>query len=82
MLKIIACIKISMPEIATKEKKIKDFEKILSLLKKERKISLIYLSKKTSLDFEKIKDLLAELDKKRAIKIVQPALGAPYLTIE
>ena len=63
------------------EKKDKSHEVLLSLLKKNGKVSFITLSNKLGKDFEEIKDLLAEIDKKKLIKIMHPVIGAPYITL-
>jgi len=65
-----------------REKKDSSPKIMLSMLRKSKKVSFIALSKTLKKDFEEIKDLISLIDKKKLIKIIQPAVGAPYITIE
>ncbi|MDD4352870.1 MAG: hypothetical protein PHN56_00275 [Candidatus Nanoarchaeia archaeon] len=64
-----------------KEKKDKSYDILISMLKKQGKVSFISLSEKLGKDFEEIKDFIAVIDKEKRIKIIYPAVGAPYITL-
>jgi DNA-binding Lrp family transcriptional regulator len=66
------------PFLAKKDKRV---ETILSMLKKEGKVSFCELSKKIGADFDEILDLIHEHDKEGIIKIIYPAIGAPYISL-
>ncbi len=66
------------PFLAKKDKRV---ETILSMLKKEGEVSLSKLSKKIGADFDEIFDLIRAHDEKGIIKIIYPAVGAPYISL-
>jgi DNA-binding Lrp family transcriptional regulator len=51
------------------------------MLKKDGKVSFIELSKKIGADFDEILDLIRAHDKDGIIKIIHPAIGAPYISL-
>ena len=57
-------------------------EVIISLLKENKNVSFITLSKNLNMNFAEIKDLLAKINRNNLIRIIYPAIGCPYITIE